>query len=170
MNCEMKNYRAPLCILHIASITQYYCKICHYTNQIGRSNTSSHCRPGFKARHSWTTLCDTLSWTIFRLPGLKVLLNALGSCSALNNPSQLVENLSISTLSFRMRNRILDSARQNQNFRVEKLPVALICFVADHARSSPRGKLCRNIKEIFIFSSFFFFFFCFCLGLVGLLP
>lgn len=52
MNCEMKNHRGPLCILHIATSAQYYCKICHCTTQIGRSDTSSHCQPGFKARHN----------------------------------------------------------------------------------------------------------------------
>lgn len=87
-----------------------------------------------------------LSWTIFRLLGLKVLLNALGSCSALNNPSQSVEKLSIATLSLRMRNRIFDSGRLNQKFLAEKFPLAPICFVADHVRSSPHGMLCRNIK------------------------
>lgn len=147
MNCDRKTRRAPLCILPIASITHYYCKMCHYTTQIGRSDIYSPVADLDLKADTVGQPCviRCLGQYSGRL-GLKVLLNALGSCSALNNSSQSVENLSISTLSLRMRNRILDSGRQNQKFRAEKFPLAPICFVSDHVRSSPHGMLCRNIK------------------------
>lgn len=72
-------------------------------------------------------------------------------------PSQPVQKLSISVLSLRMRNKILDSGRQNQNFHAEKFPLAPICFVAGRMRSSGHGKLCRHFKGN-IPSSFFTFF------------
>lgn len=161
-----QNHKAPLCFLRIASIAQYSCKMCHYTTPIGRSVISSHCQPRFKAGHSRTTVCDTLSLTIFRLLGLKVLLNALGSCSALNNPSQSAEKLSISTLSFGMRDRILDSGRGPQNVQLKDslfrwfVSLLITCTPLHTARCSP------ILKETFIFPPSFAFAFV----LVGLQP
>lgn len=161
-----QNHKAPLCFLHIASITQYYCKICHYTTQIGRSVISSRCQPRFKGGHSGTSVCDTLSRTMFRLRGLKVLLNALGSCSALNCPSQSEENLSICTPDFGMRNRILDSGAEPQKLVLKNSLFRLICFNADHVRCSAHGMLRTNMKGNLHISPFL----CVCMGSVGLQP
>lgn len=156
-----QNHKAPLCFLRIASIAQYYCKICHYTTQMGRSVISSHCQPRFKAGHSRTTVCDTLSRTIFRLLGLKVLLNALGSCSALNNPSQSAEKLSISTLSFGMRNRILDSGRGPQNFVLNnslfRSFVSADCWLLITCTPLHTARCSQILMETFIFPPSFAF-------------